>query len=124
MHGIGRVFDPRLNNSAKFPLAVANKLFNITRDPDDDRITKKLGALHVYQLSIPAPTPEINPSANAAIKRGDDLFSGKAQCNTCHSEPLWTEPGWNMHTAAEVCIDDFDSSEEFMGGLGFRQLAE
>lgn len=110
MHGIGRFFDPRLNNPAKFPLAVANKLFNVTRDPDDDRITKKLGPLHVYQLSIPAPKPSINPLANPQIKRGDDLFSGKAKCNSCHTEPLWTEPGWNMHTAAEVCIDDFQAN--------------
>jgi len=24
--------------------------------------------------------------------------------------PLFTEPGWNMHTAADVCIDDFQAS--------------
>ncbi len=29
-----------------------------------------------------------------------ELFlSGKANCNSCHHEPLWTEPGWNQHTA-------------------------
>ena len=109
MHGVGRFFDPRLNDSTRFPLAVKNKLFDIKRDADDDRITKKLAALHVYQLSIPAPTPDVNPLENPSIKRGDDLFSGKAKCNNCHAEPLWTEPGWNMHTAAEVCIDDFQA---------------
>jgi len=110
MHGIGRFFDPRLNNAAKFPLAVKNHLFDVERDADADRITKKLAALHVYQLSIPAPKPDVYPLAQAAIKRGDDLFSGKAKCVTCHSEPLWTEPGWNMHTAQDVCIDDFQAS--------------
>ena len=44
-----------------------------------------------------------------AAKRGDDLFGGKAKCNNCHVEPLWTEPGWNMHTGAEVCIDNFQA---------------
>jgi len=110
MHGVGNFFDPRLNNATRFPLAVKNNLFNITTDSDSDRITKKLAALHVYQLSIPAPKPDVNPLENPAIKRGDDLFGGKAKCGTCHTEPLWTEPGWNMHTNAEVCIDDFQAN--------------
>jgi hypothetical protein len=110
MHGIGRFFDPRLNNATKFPLAVKNNLFDVQSDPDDDRITKKLGPLHVYQLSIPAPTPDVNPLLLGSVKRGDELFSGKAKCNNCHVEPLWTEPGWNMHTAQEVCIDDFQAA--------------
>ena len=108
MHGIGRFSDSRLNNAAKFPIAVKNHLFDIPRNPDQDRITSKLAALHLYQLSIPAPkpAPAVFPSA---ARRGDALFSGKAQCGTCHAEPLWTEPGWNMHTAQEVCIDDFQA---------------
>src|SRR5205807_3781767 len=24
-------------------------------------------------------------------------------------EPLWTEPGWNLHTPAEMGIDDFEA---------------
>lgn len=128
MHGIGRFFDPRLNDATRFPLAVKNKLYDIQRDPDEDRITSKLAALHAYQLSLPAPTapPPVFPSS---AKRGDDLFSGKAKCNTCHSEPLWTEPGWNMHTAQEVCIDDFQAKRAPddryrtapLAGIVFRQ---
>ena len=37
------------------------------------------------------------------------MFSGKANCNSCHREPLWTEPGWNQHTAAEMKIDSFEA---------------
>jgi cytochrome c peroxidase len=77
-------------------------------NPDDDLITKKLAALQMYQLSIPAPNPTIHFD-NAAAKRGDDLFSGKAGCNNCHVEPLWTEPGWNLHTASDICIDSFQA---------------
>jgi hypothetical protein len=40
---------------------------------------------------------------------GDTLFSGKANCNSCHREPLWTEPGWNQHSAAELKIDSFQA---------------
>ena len=131
MHGIGRFFDPRLNDPVRFPLAVKNKLFDVQRDPDDDRITSKLAALHVYQLSIPSPKPEILAFEKGPVNRGDELFSGKAKCNTCHSEPLWTEPGWNMHTAKEVCIDDFQASRAPddryrtapLGGIAFRTNA-
>ena len=45
-----------------------------------------------------------------AAKRGEDLFIGKANCGSCHVPPLFTEPGWNMHTAAEIGIDDFQAS--------------
>ena len=46
----------------------------------------------------------------SAAKRGETLFNGKANCGGCHVPPLFTEPGWNMHTAAEIGIDDFQAS--------------
>jgi cytochrome c peroxidase len=45
-----------------------------------------------------------------AAERGDELFSGKAQCARCHVEPTGSEPGWNMHTPAEIGIDDFQAN--------------
>jgi hypothetical protein len=111
MHGKGRFFDPRLNNSAQFPIAAANGFADLPHiSPDDDRITPKLAALHFYQLGIPAPTPQPGKDFNpGAAKRGDELFSGKARCNNCHVEPLWTEPGWNLHKASEIGIDSFEA---------------
>jgi hypothetical protein len=69
-----------------------------------------LPALHFYQLALPAvlPRPGIDFDPDAE-ERGDELFSGKANCNTCHREPLWTEPGWNQHSAAEMKIDSFEA---------------
>ena len=112
MHGKGRFFDPRLNDPVQFPIAASHGFADLPHiNPDDDLITKKLPALHFYQLSIAAPRPqpgrEFDPEA---AKRGDVLFSGKAQCNNCHVEPLWTEPGWNLHTPQEVCTDDFQAN--------------
>src|SRR5947208_14820132 len=99
MHGKGSLFDPRL------PIAAANGFADLPHiNPDDDLITSKLAALQLYQLSIPAPKPTI-PFNKEAAARGDELFSGKAGCNNCHVEPLWTEPGWNLHPASDVCID-------------------
>jgi cytochrome c peroxidase len=44
-----------------------------------------------------------------AANRGKALFSGKAKCATCHVPPLFTEPGWNMHTPAELGVDAFQA---------------
>ncbi len=112
MHGIGRFFDPRLDNAAQFPIAAANGFGNLNRDlkPDDDRVTGKLPALHFYQLGLPAPTPKPGRDFDPeAALRGDELFSGKAGCNGCHVEPLWTEPGWNLHRPDDICIDSFQA---------------
>ena len=109
MHGKGRFYDPRLNDAQQFPVAARNGFGNIQASPDEDRITGKLGALHFYQLAIPAPKPNVN-SFDSAIKRGESLFMGKAGCNNCHVKPLWTEPGWNLHTPSEVCVDNFQAN--------------
>jgi len=111
MHGIGRFFDPRLNNATQFPIAAANGFGDLPHiSPDDDQITSKLSDLQFYQLALPSPQPPQGSFDPAAAARGDDLFSGKAGCNNCHVEPLWTEPGWNLHTPAEVCIDAFQAN--------------
>ena len=110
MHGKGTFFDPRLNDTTKFPIAAANGFGNIRTDPDDDLITSKLPALHFYQLAIPSPVPKPGIDFNKeAAERGDVLFSGKARCNNCHVEPLWTEPGWNLHKPSEIGIDSFQA---------------
>jgi hypothetical protein len=111
MHGKGRFFDPRLNNAAQFPIAASHGFADLPHiDPDEDLITSKLPALHFYQLAVPAPKPPDGSFDKAAAERGDKLFEGKAGCNNCHVDPIYTEPGWNMHTAAELCIDDFQAN--------------
>lgn len=125
MHGVGRFFDPRLNNAAKFPIAAANGFADLPHiPPEQDRITKKLPSLHFYQLAIPAPEPEPGVDFNvAAAERGDELFSGKAKCNDCHVVPLWTEPGWNLHTPAEIGIDSFQADRSPDGVYKTMNLA-
>src|SRR5262249_49972193 len=111
MHGQGTFFDPRLNDAKKFPVAAKAGFGNLRHNPDEDKITKKLAALHFYQLAIPSPKPQRGVDFNnAAAVRGDKLFAGKAKCNTCHVEPLWTEPGWNLHTPEELGIDAFQAN--------------
>lgn len=108
MHGKGTFFDPRLNNSEQFPVAAKAGFGNVRNTPD--LVTPKLAALHFYQLAIPAPKPEMGSFDEAAAKRGELVFNGKAKCAVCHVPPLFTEPGWNMHTGAEIGIDDFQAN--------------
>src|SRR5437016_13057307 len=55
MQGQGTFFDRRLMNAQQYPIA-AKAGFGNKRDPKD-LITDKLGALHFYQLALPAPKP-------------------------------------------------------------------
>jgi hypothetical protein len=108
MHGKGTFFDPRLNDPAQFPVAAAAGFGNIRNDPD--LITSKLAALHFYQLAIPAPKPPSDSFDPLAAAQGEVIFNGKAECATCHVPPLFTEPGWNLHTPEEIGIDDFQAN--------------
>jgi hypothetical protein len=108
MHGQGTFFDPRLRDATRFPVA-ARAGFDDVRAAED-QITPLLPALQLYQLAIPAPPAPRGSFDRESARRGRDLFTGKADCARCHVPPLFTEPGWNMHTAAEIGIDDFQSS--------------
>ncbi|HXG95280.1 MAG TPA: hypothetical protein VNN73_23295 [Blastocatellia bacterium] len=107
MHGKGTYYDTRLNDAEKFPIAARNGFGNVRSNPD--LVTPKLAALHIYQLAIPAPKAPEGSFDSAAANRGEAVFNGKAQCATCHVPPLFTEPGFNMHKASEIGIDDFQA---------------
>ncbi|HEV2117636.1 MAG TPA: hypothetical protein VGR48_16500 [Terriglobales bacterium] len=107
MHGKGTFFDPRLDDAAQFPVAARNHFGHVSNQPD--LITGKLAALQFYQLSIPAPPAPPGSFDVAAARHGGELFSGKAGCASCHTTPLGTEPGWDLHTGSEICIDNFQA---------------
>src|SRR5262249_18992251 len=96
MHGQGTFFDPRLADATQFPVA-ARAGFNDVRSTED-HVTAKLGALQFYQLAIPAPAPPTGSFDAAAAARGQEIFDGTGRCATCHVPPLFSEPGWAMHT--------------------------
>jgi hypothetical protein len=107
MHGKGTFFDPRLNDATRFPVAARAGFGNVRAD--EDLITPLLPALQLYQLALAAPAAPRGSHDRAAATRGETLFTGKANCAACHVPPLFTEPGWNMHTGAEIGIDDFQA---------------
>jgi hypothetical protein len=107
MHGKGNFYDPRLDDADQFPLAAAYGFGHI--ESEEDLITPKLPALHAYQLSLLAPAPPEGSFRPRAAARGQRLFEGKANCASCHVPPLFTEPGWNLHTPEEIGIDSFQA---------------
>lgn len=105
MHGKGNFFDPRLNNPAKYPIAVENQFFNVMNTPD--LITTKLDALRAYQHSIDAPKPSAGSFDKFAAFRGRRIFFTKAKCDNCHKYPLYADN--ELHTGAELGIDNFEA---------------
>jgi len=107
MHGKGTFFDPRLADTSRFPVAAKAGFANVRNTPD--LISAKLAALQFYQLAIPAPKPPAGSFNAQAAQRGQTVFEGNAKCATCHVPPLFTEPGWGMHSAEEIGIDNFQA---------------
>jgi hypothetical protein len=104
MHGSGTFIDPRL---ADQKVAAKTGLANTRNKPD--QVSSKLAALNYYQLSLPSPIPPPGSFDAASARRGQSIFEGKAQCSSCHVSPLFTEPGWNLHSAEEIGVDDFQA---------------
>jgi hypothetical protein len=108
MHGKGTFFDSRLNDASQFPVAARAGFGRVHNDPD--LISIKLPALHLYQLSIPAPKAPEGSFSRSAASRGKVVFENQARCASCHVPPTFTEPGWNMHTGEEIGVDDFQAN--------------
>ena len=108
MYGKGTFIDSRLNDAKQYPVA-AKAGWGRKRDPVD-LITAKLPALHFYQLAMPAPKAPVGSYDASAAKRGEAVFTSAAKCSTCHVPPIFTEPGSNLHTGAEIGIDDFQAN--------------
>jgi hypothetical protein len=108
MRGKGTFYDPRLDDPVQFPIAAANGFGHLRNTPD--LITSKLPALHLYQLALPSPAAPKGSFDPRAAERGKETFNGSGQCANCHVPPLFTEPGWNLHAASEIGIDDFQAN--------------
>src|SRR6266498_3397627 len=78
MHGKGNFYDPRLDDSRKYPVAARTKQGH--KQDQDDRITAKLPALHFYQLSLPTPKPPAGSFDQTAARNGEKIFNGNARC--------------------------------------------
>ena len=107
MHGKGNFSDLRLDNANQFPVSARSGQGH--KHDTVDLITSKLAGLHLYQLSLSAPIPPKATYDELAAGRGKMVFINDGKCASCHVPPLFTEPGWNMHTGSEIGIDNFQS---------------
>jgi hypothetical protein len=107
MHGAATFVDARFNSKDQYPVAAKSGAWNTRNTPD--KATAKLAALHLYQLSIPAPKAPAGSYDKIAFERGKAIFNGPAKCATCHVPPLFTEPGQNLHAPSEIGIDSFQA---------------
>ena len=107
MNGLGTFYDPRLRKAEQYPVGSLAGFDNVRHQ--EDHITAKLAALHFYQLAIPAPQAPKTWYDQTAAARGQRLFETKAKCAVCHVPPLFTEPGWALHTPEEIGIDSFQA---------------
>ena len=107
MHGQGTFYDPRLDDPIKFPVAAVAGFSNVRSE--NDLITSKLPALQMYQLALAAPRPDRRTYNRRSAEQGEKVFNGRAGCARCHVPPIFTEPGWNLHSASEIGIDDFQA---------------
>lgn len=110
LHGTDTFFDERFDNAAQFPIAAKAGPGHMSTEPDSDQVTSKLPALHFYQLGFPAvqPRPGIDFDPDAA-ERGDELFSGKANCNSCHRESLGQNRARTSIPPRKMKIDSFEA---------------
>lgn len=121
MHGQGEFYDPRLDNAEQFPVAAEAGFSRISHEPD--LVTPKLAGLLAYQLSLTAPSAPPDSFDPEMAARGEELFNGKAECASCHVPPLFSEPGYGLHTAEEMGVDDFQSSRSPAQGYRTAPLA-
>lgn len=107
MMGKGTFYDPRLDDAQKFPVAARARFGHKRTQPD--LVTAKLADLHVYQLALRAPAPPPGSYDAQAATRGKAVFEGAGRCAECHVPPIFSEPGWPMHTGAEIGVDEFQA---------------
>jgi hypothetical protein len=113
MHGVGNFHDSRLNDAAKFPVAAKAGFANVT--VAKDQVNSKLGALQAYELGLPIPAARRGSFNAAAARRGRAIFMGAGKCSSCHVPPTYSDPGENLHTPQEICIDSFQADRSPTG---------
>ena len=116
MGGHGDFSDPRI------PLTIDQ--------PPPDLVTPKLKALRDYQLSLKAPEPPPGSFDRVAARRGREVFRGLAGCDSCHTQPAFTDVGKGprkdepfLHRPAETGMEPVYASRSVTGFYRTSPLA-
>ena len=73
----------------------------------DDRKTTRLSNFTSTLFGAESATEQLDQQLPCAASH---LFNDKANCASCHVPSIFTEPGWNLHTAEEIGIDAFQAT--------------
>jgi hypothetical protein len=107
MHGKGTFYDPHERRAAVPARGEIGRLEQARRARS--HYVEAGGAALLSALDSAPQPPKSSFNASAAA-RGKTIFEDKGKCATCHVPPLYTEPGWLMHMAGEIGIDEFQAS--------------
>ena len=105
----GNVLRPaprRRRRSSRWPRA--RGFGNVRATPD--LITPKLaGAPSLPARAARSDAARGHRSTPRRPRAGERSSPARRDCARCHVPPLFTEPGWNLHTPEEIGIDDFQA---------------
>ena len=105
MYGKGTFIDSRLDNAKQYPGRGEGRLgTQARRDGPDHRQAAGVALLSTRDAG--AQGARRAATTPTAAQRGQEVFNGNAKCSTCHVPPIFTEPGYNLHTAEEIGIDE------------------
>ena len=107
-----------IGRSAAFPVAARAGFGNVRNDPD---LIVEAARAAVLPAGDSAPMPAHILWSRAAARGG--RLQRQGELLSCHVPPLFTEPGWNMHTPQEIGIDDFQSADRRTSDTGPRHSA-
>ena len=93
---------PFPGNAKQFPIAAPNHFGHVNNEPD--LVTSKLS---FHQLATLAPAPPKGSFDEEAAKHGDELFSGKAQCASCHTSQYFASQVGTFTKAAKFASMTF-----------------
>ena len=104
----GRVLRSSTRRHERFPVAAKAGFSNVRNDPGPHHgeARRRCTSISSRYLRRSRPAGSFDPEA---AKRGEAVFAAQGRCAQCHVPPLFTEPGWAMHTAKEIGIDDFQA---------------
>ncbi len=125
MHGKGTFYDPRLDDASQIPDRGTREIWSRACRRRPDHATTRRRCM-IYQLALDsAESHRTAATTRHAAKRGAKRSSmDKANCAHPPRAPLFTEPGWNMHTAEEMGIDDLPVEPlRRMSGIERHQFA-
>ena len=107
MHGAATFFDARFNNKDQYPVSAKSGAGNVRDNAGQDH--PQTGSTSLLSALAPGSEGTGRVIRQGCIRTRKAIFNGNGKCATCHVPPLFTEPGYNLHTPGEMGIDSFQA---------------